>query len=141
MRKESTFDPQIDSAVGAVGLMQIVPPTAEWVAEQINLDDYSLTKPEDNVKIGSWYLSHNHHRYDNSSLLAVASYNAGTGNVNQWIERYNVADSDRFVAQIPFEETQDYVEGVFGNYWNYLRLYNPQMREKVNRLTKSIKSS
>ncbi|MDJ0570964.1 MAG: transglycosylase SLT domain-containing protein [Pleurocapsa sp. MO_192.B19] len=136
MRKESTFNPEIDSVVGAVGLMQIVPPTAEWVAEQIDLPKYSLTNPEDNIKIGTWYLAHNHNRYRNSSLLAVASYNAGTGNVNQWLERYDVDSPDRFVEQIPFAETKDYVEGVFGNYWNYLRLYNPEIRQKVNSLTR-----
>ena len=132
MRKESTFDPEIDSVVGAVGLMQIVPPTASWVARQIQLPEYSLTDPEDNIKIGTWYLKHNHHRYQDSSLLAVASYNAGTGNVNTWLNRYDLKDRDRFVEQIPFAETKDYVEGVFGNYWNYLRLYNPEIRQQVN---------
>ncbi|GAB4541024.1 MAG: transglycosylase SLT domain-containing protein [Pleurocapsa sp.] len=132
MRKESTFNPEIDSHVGAIGLMQIVPPTAKWVGDQMQLKDYSLTKPEDNIKIGTWYLAHNHHRYDNNSLLAIASYNAGTGNVNQWLNKYNIDDPDNFVEQIPFKETHDYVEGVFGNYWNYLRLYNPQIRDKVN---------
>ena len=131
MRKESSFNPIIDSKVGAVGLMQIVPPTAEWVAEQIQLSDYSLTNPEDNIKIGTWYLRHNHHRYDDNSLLAVASYNAGTGNVNAWLNRYDINDPDRFVEQIPFAETKDYVEGVFGNYWNYLRLYNPEIQQKI----------
>lgn len=134
MRKESTFDPDIDSVVGAIGLMQLVPPTASWVAEQIQLADYSLTNPEDNIRLGSWYLSHNHHRYDNNSLLAVASYNAGTSNVNEWIERFDINNRDRFVEQIPFPETKDYVEGVFGNYWNYLRLYNPEIRQKVQSL-------
>jgi soluble lytic murein transglycosylase len=131
MRKESTFDPQINSRVGAVGLMQIVPPTADWVAQQIDLPNYVLTEAEDNIKIGTWYLAHNHERYENNSLLAIASYNAGTGNVNEWLNLYDVRDSDRFVGQIPFPETQDYVEGVFGNYWNYLRLYDPQLRQKI----------
>ncbi|MEM8830987.1 MAG: transglycosylase SLT domain-containing protein [Cyanobacteria bacterium P01_G01_bin.19] len=135
MRKESTFNPEIDSIVGAVGLMQIVPPTAEWVAGQIELPEYSLTDPEDNIRIGTWYLQHNHHRYEDSSLYAVASYNAGTGNVNSWLNRFDTQDSDRFVEQIPFPETKDYVEGVFGNYWNYLRLYNPEIRQKVNSMT------
>ena len=135
MRKESTFNPEIDSVVGAIGLMQIVPPTANWVAENIELSDYSLTNPEDNIKIGSWYLKHNHQRYDDDSLLAVASYNAGTGNVNAWLNQYGIGDRDRFVEQIPFPETKDYVEGVFGNYWNYLRLYNPEIRQKINSLS------
>ena len=132
MRKESTFDPQIDSVVGAVGLMQIVPPTADWVAGQIDLPEYSLTNPDDNIRIGTWYLKHNHDRYEDSSLYAVASYNAGTGNVASWLNRYDTEDPDRFVEQIPFPETKDYVEGVFGNYWNYLRLYNPTIRQKMN---------
>ncbi len=136
MRKESTFDPEIDSVVGAVGLMQIVPPTADWVAQQINLPEYSLTNPEDNIRIGTWYLQHNHRRYEDSSLYAVASYNAGTGNVSSWLNRYDTKDRDRFIEQIPFPETKDYVEGVFGNYWNYLRLYNPEIRQKMNSLTK-----
>ncbi|MEO1005355.1 MAG: transglycosylase SLT domain-containing protein [Cyanobacteria bacterium J06638_38] len=134
MRKESTFNPTIDSTVGAVGLMQIVPPTAQWVAGQIQLPNYSLTNPEDNIKIGTWYLRHNHHRYQDDSLFAVASYNAGTGNVNAWLNRYDLNDRDRFVEQIPFAETKDYVEGVFGNYWNYLRLYNPEILQQVEKL-------
>lgn len=139
MRKESTFNPTIDSVVGAVGLMQIVPPTAKWTAQQIGMADYSLTNPEDNIKIGTWYLSHNHHRYQDDSLLAVASYNAGTGNVNAWLQRYDLKNRDRFVSQIPFPETKDYVEGVFGNYWNYLRLYNPEIRQKVAKLRQGTK--
>lgn len=139
MRKESTFDPKIDSRVGAIGLMQIVPPTAEWVAEQIGLADYSLTEPEDNIAIGTWYLAHNHHRYEQNSLLAIASYNAGTGNVNQWLQRYDINDPDRFIEQIPYAETKDYVEGVFGNYWNYLRLYNPEVRKRLNGYIKPLR--
>ncbi|MGL5796175.1 MAG: transglycosylase SLT domain-containing protein [Waterburya sp.] len=136
MRKESTFNPEVDSVVGAVGLMQIVPPTAQWVAQQTQLSDYSLSNPEDNIKIGTWYLRHNHQRYHDNSLLAVASYNAGTGNVNDWLTQYDINDPDQFVEHIPFAETKDYVEGVFGNYWNYLRLYNPEIRQKVNLLVK-----
>ncbi len=134
MRKESTFDPEINSAVGAIGLMQIVPPTADWIAKQIQLPNYSLTNPEDNIRIGTWYLKHNHDRYQDNSLLAVASYNAGTSNVNDWLTKYELNNRDRFVEQIPFPETKDYVEGVFGNYWNYLRLYNPEIRQKVDSL-------
>ena len=132
MRKESTFDPKIDSRVGALGLMQVLPSTAKWVAQNMKLTEYDLLQPEDNIKIGTWYLAHNHQRYDNNSLLAIASYNAGTGNVNQWKRRYSLNDPDIFVENIPFPETKDYVEGVFGNYWNYLRLYNPEIKELLN---------
>ncbi len=134
MRKESTFEPNIGSRVGALGLMQVIPGTANWVAKQANIQDYVLSKPEDNIKIGTWYLAYNHKRYQDNSLYAVASYNAGTGNVNQWLRRYNTKDSDVFVEQIPFPETKDYVEGVFGNYWNYLRLYNPKVQKLIQEM-------
>lgn len=62
----------------------------------------------------------------------MASYNAGPGNVQDWIQRFGFTDPDRFVEQIPFPETQGYVESVFENYWNYLRLYNPEVAELVN---------
>ena len=122
MRKESTFDPKVDSHVGAVGLMQIIPRTADWIARQEQINGYDLTQPTDNIQMGTWYLAHNHQRYQDNSLYAIASYNAGTGNVNHWVRNFS-QDPDRFVEQIPFKETKDYVEGVFGNYWNYLRLY------------------
>ena len=134
MRKESTFEPNIGSRVGAIGLMQVLPQTASWVAKQANIGDYVLSKPEDNIKIGTWYLAYNHKRYQDNSLFAVASYNAGTGNVNQWLRRYNTQDLDVFVEQIPFQETKDYVEGVFGNYWNYLRLYNPKIQKLIQEM-------
>ena len=129
IRKESTFDPDIDSPVGAVGLMQIIPRTANWIAQQNNITQYNLTKPEDNIRMGTWYLAHNHQRYQNNSLYAIASYNAGTGNVNRWLKQYSLRDLDLFVERIPFPETKDYVEGVFGNYWNYLRLYDSRYQK------------
>lgn len=128
IRQESRFEPQIKSPVGATGLMQVMPGTGEWIAEKINLTDYSLTNPNDNVNLGTWYLDYTHQEYDNNSLLAIASYNAGPGNVAKWVKQYSFNDPDAFVENIPFPETKGYVESVFGNYWNYLRLYNPDLK-------------
>ena len=129
MRQESRFEPEIQSPVGATGLMQVMPATGEWVADKINLPDYSLTNPNDNVNLGTWYLNYTHDKYSNNSLLAIASYNAGPGNVSKWVKRYRVSDPDVFVEKIPFRETKGYVESVFGNYWNYLRIYNPEISQ------------
>ncbi|MDJ0509103.1 MAG: transglycosylase SLT domain-containing protein [Crocosphaera sp.] len=129
MRQESRFEPEIKSPVGATGLMQVMPATGEWVANKINLQDYSLTNPNDNVNLGTWYLNYTHDTYSNNSLLAIASYNAGPGNVSKWVRRYRVSDPDVFVEKIPFRETKGYVESVFGNYWNYLRIYNPEISQ------------
>lgn len=133
IRQESRFMPKIRSHAGAVGLMQVMPDIAKVVADKIDLDRYNLENPRDNVNFGTWLLDENHQLYKNSSLLAVASYNAGSGNVTQWIKEKNFTDPDEFVENIPFIETRDYVKQVFGNYWNYLRLYNP----KVNQMVKS----
>jgi len=131
IRQESRFEKDIGSVAGAKGLMQIMPTTGEWVANKANVKTYSLVDPEDNIKLGTWYLDYTHERYDNHSMLAVASYNAGPGNVARWVKRYGMEDADAFVQNIPFPETKGYVEAVFGNYWNYLRLYNPEIQALI----------
>ncbi len=135
IRQESRFEPEIASPVGAKGLMQVMPATGEWVANKISLKDYSLSNPNDNVNLGTWYLNYTHDTYSNNSLLAIASYNAGPGNVSKWVRRYQVSDPDVFVEKIPFRETKGYVESVFGNYWNYLRIYNPEISQLLAQQT------
>ncbi|MBD6620211.1 tail length tape measure protein [Komarekiella sp. 'clone 1'] len=129
MRQESRFQPKIKSVAGATGLMQVMPDTAKWIAPQIKLDSKTidLEDPNDNVMLGTWYLDHTHQQYNNNSLLAIASYNAGPGNVSKWLQNLTKEDPDEFVEDIPFDETRNYVRQVFGNYWNYLRLYNPEI--------------
>ena len=134
MRQESRFMPGIVSSAGAVGLMQVMPDTASWIAGQTDIGNYNLTDPNDSIKLGSWYLNYTHEEWQGNSLLAVASYNAGPGNVQDWVQRFGFTDPDRFVEQIPFPETQGYVESVFENYWNYLRLYNPEVSKLVTAL-------
>ena len=133
MRQESRFQRNIRSVANATGLMQVLPSTAEWIAPQIKEDfrDFELTDPSDNIRLGTWYLNHTHDQYQGNSLLAIASYNAGPGNVNKWLKTLPTEDPDEFVEVIPFDETKNYVRQVLGNYWNYLRLYNPQMSKLV----------
>ena len=132
IRQESRFEPKIRSVAGAVGLMQVMPGTSKWVAEKINLKQYKVENPNDNVLLGTWFLDYTHRQYDNNSLLAVASYNAGPTNVSKWL-RLGKSDPDEFVEAIPFGETKGYVRQVFGNYWNYLRLYNPEVSQMMAR--------
>ncbi len=132
IRQESRFMPKIKSWVGATGLMQVMPETGEWIASKINIKEYNLEKPEDNIKFGTWYLDYTHREYQNNSMLAVASYNAGPGSVSDWLKRFGWNDPDEFHEKIPFPETKGYVEHVFGNYWNYLRLYNPEVANRLN---------
>jgi len=134
IRQESRFEAQIQSSVGATGLMQVMPSTGEWVAGKMGLTDYRLDDPQDSITLGTWYLDYTHDTYDDHSLLAIASYNAGPGAVADWIDRFGLGDPDLFVEQIPYPETKGYVESVFANYWNYLRLYNPAIANQLQSL-------
>jgi len=125
IRQESRFEPEIRSSVGATGLMQVMPATGSWIAAQMGVKNFQLTNPRDNLRFGVWYLDYTHRTYNNNSILAIASYNAGSGNVAKWVKQFGFGDPDVFIEQIPFAETRHYVKAVFGNFWNYSRLYNP----------------
>ncbi|MEO1521046.1 MAG: transglycosylase SLT domain-containing protein [Cyanobacteria bacterium J06633_2] len=135
IRQESRFEPQIQSVANAAGLMQVIPSTASWISQQTGIADYDMTNPESNINFGTWYLDYTHREYDNNSLFAIASYNAGPGSVANWINRFGFSDPDVFVEQIPFPETKGYVEAVFENYWNYLRIYNPAIAQQLAELS------
>lgn len=132
IRQESRFEPEIVSVSGALGLMQVMPATGQWIAQQIGLAQYSLTNPADNLYLGSWYLDYTHRTYQDNTMLALASYNGGPGNVGRWLNQYGLTDPDLFVEQIPFAETRGYVKSVFGNYWNYWQLYTQEGRTLVS---------
>lgn len=135
IRQESRFETKVRSTAGATGLMQVLPSTAQWIAPQIKFDTkkIDLQNPNNNIMFGTWYLDHTHQQYGNNSLLAIASYNAGPGNVSKWLPTLPNEDPDEFVESIPFDETKNYVRQVFGNYWNYLRLYNPEISQIVSK--------
>jgi soluble lytic murein transglycosylase len=136
IRQESRFMTGIQSSVGATGLMQVMPDTAAWIAKQIKLKQYQLNEPNDNIKLGTWFLDYTHREYDNNSMFAVASYNAGPNAVADWVQKKPGMDLDRFVEEIPYDETRGYVKHVFENYWNYLRLYNPEISQKLAQVSK-----
>jgi soluble lytic murein transglycosylase len=139
MRQESRFQAKIKSPVGATGLMQVMPSTGAWITPQIGVDfkKISLENPNDNIMLGTWYLDYTHQQYGNNSMLAIASYNAGPGNVAKWLQTISKKDPDEFVEEIPFDETKNYVRQVFGNYWNYLRLYNPEVSAIVTKYSET----
>lgn len=140
IRQESRFMPQIQSVVGATGLMQVMPETGAEVAKQIQLTNYSLENVNDNINLGTYYLDFTHQEYNNNSMLAVASYNAGPGAVSDWLKRFGFQDPDEFVVKIPYPETQGYVKSVFENYWNYLRIYNPDIAQRLQEHTANYKN-
>jgi soluble lytic murein transglycosylase len=139
VRQESKFDPVTRSPAGALGLMQVLPSTADFIAPKLEMSNYDLRHPPDNIKLGTLYLADMHNNHKNNSLLAVSSYNAGPGNVAKWLQEIGLNDPDEFVENIPFDETQNYVRNVLGNYWNYLRTYNTETNQRVAKILDSHK--
>lgn len=122
MRQESVFDPQIASPAGAVGLMQIIPPTASAIAREIETGGEGpgeLSSPEVSVRYGGYYLSKLLAMFGGNVPLAAAAYNAGPKIVSHWLERAADFDADVWVARIPYEETRNYVARVTGNLLRY----------------------
>ena len=121
MRQESGFRPDVVSPANAVGLMQLIPPTAERVAKELSLpyEQDALRSPAYNVKLGSFYLKKLLDLFAGNFALAAAAYNAGPQAVFRWLENSSDLPLDVFVARIPFEETQGYVERVLGNQARY----------------------
>lgn len=122
VREESRYNPAIRSWVGATGLAQLMPATAEWVVKQVpEAAGRPLTDPDANLRLGAWYLAYAH-KSTGDSMHAVAAYNGGPGAVASWKRKFS-ADPDVFVEQIPYPETRNYVKKVFASAWNYARLY------------------
>jgi len=122
-RQESRFVPDIVSAAGAVGLMQLMPPTAHWVAKQLKRPDYrpsQISEVGTNTQFGAYYFKYWFDRLDRMPALAAAAYNAGPGRAQAW--RAGVPlEGAVWVETIPFNETRDYVKKVLANAMLYAR--------------------
>lgn len=125
--RESMYDPQIQSAAGARGLMQLMPGTAQHIAKKEGRDyktDYLTDNPRYNVDIGSAYLASLVDQYNGYYPMAIAAYNAGPSRVAQWIAlfgdpRDGKIDALDWVEHIPIYETRNYVQRVMETYFIY----------------------
>jgi soluble lytic murein transglycosylase len=125
MRQESSFDPRAQSGAQAMGLTQVVPSTARAIADRLGRDDFELHdlfRPAVSLEFGSWYLASLLKDWDNQPFQALAAYNAGSGNVAKWQQRFG-SDPDVLVELMPFAETQTYLRIVYDNYRRYQLLY------------------
>ncbi len=123
---ESKFRQDATSVHGARGLMQIMPETGSWIATQIEDDSFSVDKLYNvniNIKYGTWYLSELQTEFEGNEVLALAAYNAGRGNVYEWMEKYHWDINFKDYTKIPFPETREYVKRVLENKKHYNKLY------------------
>ena len=126
---ETKFDPRTSSA-GAVGLMQILPATADFLARRSGATTFQtadLAKPRVNIAYGSYYLRYLLDEYHGSLVLALAAYNGGEANVDRWEAAARAHGERMRIAQIPFPETRDYVARVLAERRDYRRTYPSQL--------------
>ncbi len=126
MRQESRFTLRARSDVGALGLMQIMPATARWIARRLGLGDFHASSTHDldtNLRFGTYYLRYALDGLSNQPVLATAGYNAGPARARRW-QADRPLDATIYIDTIPFQETRDYVKKVMNNAMFYARRFD-----------------
>ena len=130
VRCESSFDAKATSSAGAMGLMQIMPETGQWLAgkfgEADGFDPQTLYDPETNLKYGCWYLNWLMDRYGRNLVLVTAAYHAGQGTVDKWLNDEGVSTNGVTIEPdaIPYSSTSTYVRRILTAYEQYEELYD-----------------
>ena len=129
--QESRYRPAAVSSVGATGLMQIMPDTAQWLSSKMNVTykKSDLMNPDYNIRMGTYYLNYLLKKYNGDEKLALAAYNAGPGNVDGWLRDERYSDGGN-LTEIPFKETRDYVPNVIKMKDVYQSLYSGRFQVK-----------
>lgn len=115
---ESHFKPNVVSSKGAVGLMQIMPTTAKSVTEKSDFLNFDLFSPQDNILLGTCYISELLDRFQNLETALVA-YNAGPTNVSNWLKNGKYSQDGKVLTEIPFKESKQYLEKFRKSYAYY----------------------
>lgn len=128
IKAESNFNAEAVSNKGAMGLMQLMEETAKDVANKNGIDidtdkmEKELLNADNNINIGTKYLSTLLERYGNKEV-ALAAYNAGIGNVDNWIEKGIIQKDGSDIENIPYKETNMYVRKILRDYKIYNEIY------------------
>lgn len=133
-RQESRFQTDAKSVAAARGMTQFIASTAKEIAAQLNLRDFDqddLYNPDTAILFGSQYLSNLFQQFPNQPQAVAGSYNGGADNLARWIGRARANEADRYVPEIGFTQTRDYVYKVMANFWTYQRLYDAQLQPTI----------
>lgn len=124
IKAESNFEPNAESHRGAKGLMQLMYSTAEDISKRIGieLNEENILEPDININLGTKYISMLIQKYNNTNL-ALAAYNAGSGNVDGWIEKGTLKSDGSDIENVPFTETNNYVRKILRDYEIYKNMY------------------
>lgn len=132
-RQESRFQADAKSVAAARGMMQFIASTANDIAAQLKLQNFQqddLYNPDTSIRFGSQYLANLFQQFPNQPQAVAGSYNGGADNLARWIARSHANEADRYVPEIGFSQTKDYVYKVLANFWNYQRLYDAKLQPK-----------
>jgi soluble lytic murein transglycosylase len=136
MRAESNYLPTAVSPAGAIGLMQLMPSTAAVILPagsfKVNGNKEILMDPGINIKCGVRHLKDILDSFNGNTVLAIAAYNAGSGNVNRWMKRLAGLPPELFIENIPYPETREYVKKVLAISEIYKRLYSKKKTSPAN---------
>ena len=130
-RQESRFQADAKSIAAARGMMQFIASTANEMATQVNQSNFNqddLYNADTAILFASQYLSNLFKQFPNQPQAVAGSYNGGADNLARWIARSRANEPDRYVPEIGFSQTKDYVYKVMANYWTYQRLYDAQLQ-------------
>lgn len=126
IKVESNFNNNAQSNSGAKGLMQLMDGTASELAKKVGIDDFEsdmLFDPEVNIRLGVKYFCDLLGKYNRNYYLAIAAYNGGTGNVDNWIDKGIITSTGANIENIPYKETNIYVRKTVNSYNRYRELY------------------
>ncbi len=126
VREESAFITRVVSYAGAIGLSQLMWPTARGTAKKMGIQGLrksDLDDPATNLAIGSTYLMWQRNRFEGNVACALAAYNAGPGAVEKWLKARPGYPVDEWVEEIPYKQTRNYVKSVVESYQHYEQLY------------------
>ena len=126
IKRESDYDPRAVSRVGAMGLMQFMPDTFNWVAPNCGISKSDMTviyEPENAIKMGCYLLKYISDMNDGDPLLVACAYHAGWGNVNSWLKNYSADGKHLTLSQIPKDDTRYYAGKVLNAYAIYQQYY------------------
>ncbi len=125
IRQESTFDDQIVSPAGAIGLGQIMPATGRILAEQSSIQPFRtemLRNPLFSIKLSALYLGNLWKKW-NDPRWVLANYNAGPAPTARWVKTLSNESWELAAEEVSYWETRDYIKRVMGNWWTYLRVW------------------
>lgn len=134
IRVESNYKHEAVSSKGALGIMQIMPETAEWILEQEGFGKLSVEEARKDaqvgIRMGTWYVKELNRQFNENLPVALAAYNAGPGKVKQWLDKGIWKGTIQSLSDIPYGETRHYVQRVMYYYKKYQNIYRSEYEEK-----------